>query len=40
TLAKNVSGEVRLKLFKGNITVVGRRSEKSLYVVVLYHTIS
>jgi len=32
TLAKNVSGEVRLKLFKGNITVVGRKSEKSLYV--------
>jgi argininosuccinate synthase len=26
-----VSGEVRLKLYKGGITVVGRRSEGSLY---------
>jgi argininosuccinate synthase len=28
---KNVSGIVRLKLYKGNCTVVGRKSEKSLY---------
>jgi argininosuccinate synthase len=28
---KNVSGEVRLKLYKGNCTVVGRRSDQSLY---------
>ena len=28
---KNVTGEVRLKLYKGNATVLGRRSEKSLY---------
>ncbi len=28
---ENVTGEVRLKLFKGNITVLGRRSKKSLY---------
>jgi len=28
---KNVSGEVRLKLYKGTCMVVGRRSEKSLY---------
>ncbi|MBI5843508.1 MAG: argininosuccinate synthase [Deltaproteobacteria bacterium] len=28
---KNVTGEVRLKLYKGNVTVLGRRSEKSLY---------
>src|SRR4051812_7643605 len=27
----NVSGDVRLKLYKGNTTVVGRRSSKSLY---------
>jgi argininosuccinate synthase len=27
----NVSGVVRLKLYKGNCTVVGRRSESSLY---------
>ena len=27
----NVSGRVRLKLFKGNASVVGRRSESSLY---------
>ena len=26
-----VGGEVRLKLYKGNVTVVGRRSERSLY---------
>jgi len=28
---KDVTGTVRLKLYKGNCTVVGRRSEKSLY---------
>ena len=28
---KNVSGMVRLKLYKGNCVVVGRKSEKSLY---------
>lgn len=28
---KNVSGTVRLKLYKGNVTVVGRKSENSLY---------
>lgn len=27
----NVSGRVRLKLFKGNIIVAGRRSDSSLY---------
>lgn len=27
----NVSGDVRLKLYKGNVQVVGRRSEKSLF---------
>ena len=27
----DVEGEVRLKLYKGNVIVVGRRSEKSLY---------
>ena len=27
----NVTGEVRLKLYKGNCTVLGRKSEKSLY---------
>src|SRR3546814_2987795 len=27
----NVSGRVRLKLYKGNVTVVGRQSETSLY---------
>ena len=30
-IQKDVSGEVRLKLYKGNCLVVGRRSEKSLY---------
>ena len=29
--AQDVSGTVRLKLYKGNVTVVGRRSERSLY---------
>ena len=29
---KNVSGFVRLKLYKGNCIVVGRKSEKSLYM--------
>jgi argininosuccinate synthase len=29
----NVSGRVRLKLYKGNVTVVGRKSETSLYDV-------
>lgn len=28
---KDVTGTVRLKLYKGNCTIVGRRSEKSLY---------
>jgi argininosuccinate synthase len=28
---RNVTGTVRLKLYKGNCTVVGRKSEKSLY---------
>src|SRR5512139_2569323 len=28
---KNVTGTVRVKLYKGNCTVVGRKSEKSLY---------
>ena len=28
---RNVSGDVRLKLYRGNTTVVGRRSPKSLY---------
>jgi len=28
---KDVTGSVRLKLYKGNCTVVGRKSEKSLY---------
>lgn len=28
---KNVEGTVRLKLYKGNVTVVGRDSDKSLY---------
>jgi argininosuccinate synthase len=27
----NVSGRVRLKLYKGNVTVVGRKSDTSLY---------
>ncbi|MGE5545743.1 MAG: argininosuccinate synthase [Solirubrobacterales bacterium] len=30
-ISLNVSGTVRLKLYKGNVTVVGRKSEKSLY---------
>ena len=28
---KDVTGTVRLKLYKGNCTVIGRKSEKSLY---------
>jgi argininosuccinate synthase len=28
---RDVTGVVRLKLYKGNCTVVGRKSEKSLY---------
>ena len=28
---KNVSGTVRLELYKGNCRVLGRRSERSLY---------
>ncbi|MBU0630241.1 MAG: argininosuccinate synthase [Candidatus Margulisbacteria bacterium] len=28
---RNVTGKVRLKLYKGNCTVVGRKSERSLY---------
>ncbi|MEK7851653.1 MAG: argininosuccinate synthase, partial [Deltaproteobacteria bacterium] len=30
-IQKNVSGKVRLKLYKGNCQVVGRKSSKSLY---------
>ncbi|HSV29257.1 MAG TPA: argininosuccinate synthase, partial [Candidatus Omnitrophota bacterium] len=30
-ISQNVSGVVRLKLYKGNVTVVGRKSERSLY---------
>jgi argininosuccinate synthase len=30
-VSQNVTGTVRLKLFKGNVAVVGRKSEKSLY---------
>ena len=30
-ISQNVCGVVRLKLYKGNVTVVGRKSEKSLY---------
>ncbi len=29
---KNVTGTVRLKLYKGNVTVVGRKSPRSLYL--------
>ena len=28
---KNVTGEVKVKLFKGSVTTVGRRSPKSLF---------
>jgi argininosuccinate synthase len=28
---KNVEGEVTLKLYKGNVMVIGRESDKSLY---------
>jgi len=28
---EHVEGEVRLKLYKGNVTVIGRESDKSLY---------
>ena len=28
---KNVSGVVRLELYKGNCTVIGRKSDESLY---------
>jgi argininosuccinate synthase len=28
---KNVEGKVRLKLYKGNVMVIGRESSKSLY---------
>ena len=28
---EHVEGEVRLKLYKGNVTVIGRESPKSLY---------
>ncbi len=31
TISANVSGTVRLKLYKGNVSVVGRKSERSLY---------
>jgi len=30
-VSQNVTGTVRLKLYKGNVTVVGRKSPKSLY---------
>jgi argininosuccinate synthase len=30
-MQKDVTGAVRLKLYKGNCTVIGRKSEKSLY---------
>ncbi len=30
-MQKNVTGTVRLRLYKGNCTVIGRKSEKSLY---------
>ena len=30
-MQKNVTGTVRVKLYKGNCTVAGRKSEKSLY---------
>jgi len=30
-MQKDVTGTVRLKLYKGNCTVIGRKSEKSLY---------
>jgi len=30
-VSENVTGDVRLKLFKGNVSVVGRKSPKSLY---------
>jgi argininosuccinate synthase len=29
--ARDVTGAVRLKLYKGNVTVLGRRSPRSLY---------
>lgn len=31
SIARDVSGEVRLKLYKGSCMIVGRRSERSLY---------
>jgi len=30
-VSENVEGTVRLKLYKGNVSVVGRKSAKSLY---------
>jgi len=30
-MQKDVTGAARLKLYKGNCTVIGRKSEKSLY---------
>lgn len=30
-LQKNVEGEVTLKLYKGNVIIMGRQSEESLY---------
>jgi argininosuccinate synthase len=30
-MQKDVTGKVRLKLYKGNCTVIGRKSDKSLY---------
>jgi argininosuccinate synthase len=32
---KNVSGEVKVKLYKGNCSLVGRRSPKSIYSEVI-----
>ena len=29
--SKNVSGIIRLKLYKGNVIITGRKSKKSLY---------
>ena len=31
TTQKNVSGEVKLKVYKGNVMVIGRKSPNSLY---------
>ena len=31
TSQKKVNGDVKLKIYKGNVTIVGRRSNSSLY---------